>query len=157
MLTVLSLRVLLCDQVPCDHWPKNRPGGPVPFIIVGVIFVISVILLLGFGIPFVLQAPLRKRGVETHATVARKSIPNDGKIDVVFAYVTPEKKRYTITRFGLSYVPEGAKVIYDPLNPGRSEFVDAASRNPAKRRVFLIVTAGVAVVALALLCAGLLV
>ncbi|MEV0915012.1 hypothetical protein AB0I93_12185 [Streptomyces sp. NPDC049967] len=157
MPAALSLKVLLRAGVLCDHFPKNRPGGSVPFFVVGVIFIISVMTLLVFGIPFVLQSPLRTRGVRCHATVARKSIPKDGKIDVVFAYVTADRKRFTITRFGLSYVPEGAGVIYDPMNPGRSDFVDAVPRNPRRRRIFLIVTAGVAVIALALLCAGLLV
>ncbi|WP_328329619.1 MULTISPECIES: DUF3592 domain-containing protein [unclassified Streptomyces] len=126
------------------------------FVITGVIFFISVVVLLGSGVPFLSQAPLRKRGVVVDATVARRSVPRDGKIDVEYLYITNERERHTIWQRGCSQYPQGGeRVIYDPQNPKRAEFVIFMSRNPRKKLTFLVVLASVMVVALALLCIGL--
>lgn len=77
------------------------------FVITGVIFFISVVVLLGSGVPFLSQAPLRKRGVVVDATVARRSVPRDGKIDVEYLYITNERERHTIWQRGCSQYPQG--------------------------------------------------
>ncbi|MFE2376393.1 DUF3592 domain-containing protein [Streptomyces sp. NPDC059398] len=128
------------------------------FVVVGVIFFVSVVVLLSSGVPFLAQAPLRKRGVVVDAKVARRSVPRDGKIDVEYLYITHERERHTIWQRGCSQYPQGGeRVIYDPQNPKRAEFMIFMSRNPKKKVGILTVVGVVAVVALILLCVGLLI
>lgn len=126
------------------------------FVVVGIIFFISLVVLLGSGIPYLAQAPLRKRGVVVDSTVVRRSVPRDGKIDVEYMYITQERERRTMWQRGCSQYPQGVSGSFtDPQNPKRAEFVIFMSRNPRKKIVFLAVLASVTVVALVLLCIGL--
>lgn len=71
-------------------------------------------------------------------------------------YITQERERHTIWQRGCSQYPQGGeRVIYDPQNPKRADFAIFMSRNPRKKIVFLAIMASVTVVALVLLCIGL--
>ncbi|MDQ0794809.1 hypothetical protein [Streptomyces sp. B1I3] len=118
-------------------------------------FVVAVLGLFFLGVPFLLQAPLRKRGVRVMASESRRTFPKDGKIDVQYVYVDADGELHTSWRFGQSMEPEAlTEVVYDPNKPKRSEFSDLMPENVQRRRIVLLCLTAVAVVMLMLMAVG---
>ncbi|WP_327296132.1 MULTISPECIES: hypothetical protein [unclassified Streptomyces] len=119
----------------------------------GVVFAVAVLGLIGFGFPYLKQAPLRKRGVKTWAWEASKSVPQDGKITVRYGYDGRDGGLHSIARVGLTAMPSGSQeVVYDPENPKRAEFVSLMPENVSRRRNLLLILMVVALASLVLGC-----
>jgi hypothetical protein len=125
------------------------------FNVCGVVFAVALLALISFGVPYLRQAPLRKRGVKTWAWEASRTVPNDGKIDVRYGYDGRDGGLHSIGMFGLTTAPSGSQeVVYDPENPKRAEFVSRMPKNVSRRRAVLVVLLVVALVSLVLGCIG---
>ncbi|MEU5719784.1 hypothetical protein AB0G71_29255 [Streptomyces sp. NPDC020403] len=121
----------------------------------GVIFAVAVLALISFGVPYLRQAPLRRRGVRTWGWEASRSLPQDGKITVRYGYDGRDGGLHSIVMAGLTTQPSGSKeIIYDPHNPKRAEFVSHMPENVKGRRNLLVFLLAVAFVSLVLGCIG---
>ncbi|MGQ4487355.1 hypothetical protein LRE75_19440 [Streptomyces sp. 372A] len=125
------------------------------FNVFGVIFAVAILALISFGVPYLRQAPLRKRGVRTWAWEASRSVPEGGKTTVRYGYDGQDGGLHSIPMVGLTTLPSGSQeIIYDPDNPKRAEFVSRMPENVKGRRNLLIVLLAVACVSLVLGCIG---
>ncbi|MEV7730155.1 hypothetical protein AB0P15_36405 [Streptomyces sp. NPDC087917] len=122
------------------------------------IFVVAVLALFLLGFPFLLQTPLRKRGVQVMASEVRRTIPSDGKIDVQYEYPVPDGGHHTLWRRGMSTEPSVLTgVVYDPNKPKRADFSDRMPQNVKRMRIVLLSLTAVAAVMLVLMAVGTLV
>jgi hypothetical protein len=118
-------------------------------------FVVAVLALFVLGLPFLLQAPLRKRGVQVMASEVSRTIPRDGKIDVQYGYLVADGGHHTLWRRGMSTEPPVLTgVVYDPNKPKRADFSDRMPENVQRRRMVLLCLTAVAVVMLVLMAVG---
>ncbi|MER5894835.1 hypothetical protein [Streptomyces sp. NPDC001876] len=109
------------------------------FNVFGAVFAVSILAFLVFGLPYLRQAPLRKRGVRTWAWEASRSVPQDGKITVRYGYDGRDGGLHSIVRAGLTTLPSGSQeIVYDPENPKRAEFVSNMPENASGRRTLLV-------------------
>lgn len=123
------------------------------FSVLGFVFAVAVLGLIGFGIPYLRQAPLRKRGVRTWAWEASRSVPQDGKVTVRYGYDGRDGGLHSIGMAGLTTLPSGSQeIVYDPQNPKRAEFVSRMPEDVSGRRNILVALLAVAVVSLVLGC-----
>lgn len=123
------------------------------FSVLGFVFAVAVLGLIGFGIPYLRQAPLRKRGVRTWAWEASRSVPQDGKVTVRYGYDGRDGGLHSIGMAGLTTLPSGSQeIVYDPQNPKRAEFVSRMPEDVRGRRNILVALLAVAVVSLVLGC-----
>lgn len=123
------------------------------FSVLGFVFAVAVLGLIGFGIPYLRQAPLRKRGVRTWAWEASRSVPQDGKVTVRYGYDGRDGGLHSIGMAGLATLPSGSQeIVYDPQNPKRAEFVSRMPEDVSGRRNILVALLAVAVVSLVLGC-----
>ncbi|MEU9199637.1 hypothetical protein [Streptomyces sp. NPDC048332] len=123
------------------------------FSVLGFVFAVAILGLIGFGIPYIRQAPLRKRGVRTWAWEASRSVPQDGKVTVRYGYDGRDGGLHSIGMTGLTTLPSGSQeIVYDPQNPKRAEFVSRMPEDASGRRNVLVALWVVAVVSFVLGC-----
>ncbi|MFF7360585.1 DUF3592 domain-containing protein [Streptomyces sp. NPDC008125] len=112
------------------------------------LFLISLVVLLVSGVRHLRQRPLRARGEQVMAEERRRTVPNDGRVSIQYAYLDRSGNEYTKWRHGVSVEPAGplVGVVYDTQKPARAEFTALLPESPRPKRVFLLCVLVLAVV-----------
>ncbi|MGW6202713.1 hypothetical protein ACWF9B_03570 [Streptomyces sp. NPDC055089] len=119
------------------------------------VFVIAFLALLVSGVPFLTQAPLRKRGVQVMGSEVARRTPREGKIDVQYGYLVAGGEQHTLWRRGMSIEPPALTgIVYDPENPKRADFTAGMPENVAGRRNYLLSLVAVEIAMVALMVVG---
>ncbi|MDQ0794565.1 hypothetical protein [Streptomyces sp. B1I3] len=119
------------------------------------VFVLAFLALLASGVPFLTQAPLRKRGVQVMGGEVSRSIPREGRIDVQYGYRVANGGEHTLWRRGTSTEPPTLTgIVYDPEKPERADFADGMPENVARRRNYLLCLRAVELATVVLMAVG---
>ncbi|WP_037869987.1 hypothetical protein [Streptomyces sp. SPB074] len=103
-----------------------------------VLLFFSVVPLLYLAPRYTRQKPLRLRGKHTVGWELRRTIPDEGKIDVEWAYDVDEHTRHTVWERGRTIEPARQRgLVFDPENPRRVYFSEQMFRRPARIRAWI--------------------
>ncbi|MEU6438815.1 hypothetical protein [Streptomyces sp. NPDC047046] len=108
---------------------------------------LSVIPLLYLAPRYLRQKPLRSRGTHTVGWEVRRTIPDEGRIDVLWAYEVAANEQRTVWERGRTTEPARQRgLVFDPEKPARVYFSEQMFRRPARVRLWVYGLGAVALV-----------